>query len=192
MKALIFLHFLFILISCGQTAQKSKLPMTSNHPPTFDRAHSNAKLLMNDSFFFDVIEETAPFGSDDGSDAYASFSDWRKNHPSESPLNFLKQQINEWGYPKFDIEETELEKLKSYLKDDEMNIQFMKGIDQAIVATAFGQLYLEGTVDNDIKELAKKSIYRELLPEILKLWGDYARLREINLNKLLGVLNKVK
>src|SRR5215203_2123336 len=166
--------------------------MTSDHPATFNKAHSNAKLLMNDGFFFDVIEETAPFGSDDGSGAYASFNDWRKNHPSESPVNFLKQQINEWDYPKFDIEQTELEKLKPYLKDDEMNIQFMTGIDQAIVATAFGQLYLEGTVDNDIKELAKKSIHRELLPEILKPWGDYASIREINLNKLLVVLNKVK
>lgn len=29
---------------------------------------------MNDAFFFSPIEETAPFGSDDGADAYAGFA----------------------------------------------------------------------------------------------------------------------
>jgi uncharacterized protein YfeS len=202
LKALIILYLLAVLTSCDQspdssnkkednTTQKSE-PMDSNHSPSFDKAHPNAKLLMNDSFFFNVIEETAPFGSDDGSDTYAGFSDWRKNHTSDNPVIFLNQQINYWGYAKFDIEETDIEKLKPYLKSDEMNIQYMKGIDQAIVAIAFGQLYLEGNIDSEIKELAKKSIKRELLPEILKLWGDYANTRQTNLNKLLTVLNQLQ
>jgi uncharacterized protein YfeS len=166
--------------------------MGSDHSPTFDKAHPNAKQLMTDSFFFDIIEESAPFGSDDGSDTFAGFNDWRKNHPTESPVLFLEQQLNDWNYPGFDIEETNFENLESYLKEDEMSIHYMTGIDQAVVAIAFGQLYLEGTINNDIKELAKKSIKRELLPEISKSWGHYGSTRQANLNKLLAVLNEVK
>ena len=147
---------------------------------------------MSDSFFFDVTEESAPFGSDDGADTYAGFNDWRKDHPRDSPVVFLEQQISYWGYPRFDIEETSFEKLRSYLKDDEMNIHYMTGIDQAIVAIAFGQLYLEGTINNDIKALAKKSLERELLPEVLRSWGHYGSTRQANLDKLLTVLNEVK
>jgi uncharacterized protein YfeS len=203
MKFLLIPYLLFVMASCDQTRHnlntakvdttKKKIEtMSSKDSPTFDNAHPNAKVLMNDDFFFSVIEETAPFGSDDGSDTYAGFRDWRKNHGSENPTTFLKEQIDYWGYPKFDIEETQLEKLKPYLKQDEMNIQYMKGIDQAIVAIAFGQLYLEGTIDNEIKELAKTSMNRELIPDILKLWGSYENTRRTNLNKLLSVLNQVK
>jgi|GEM_PF-3235487 len=60
------------------------------------------------------------------------------------------------------------EKLKPYLEESFTGMRLMRGIDAAIVATAFGQLYLEGTIGSDIKELAKLSIERELLPEVLK------------------------
>lgn len=40
----------------------------------FENAHPWAKRFMNDAFFFSPIEETAPFGSDDGADAYAGFA----------------------------------------------------------------------------------------------------------------------
>lgn len=166
--------------------------MESSHSPTLEGAHPDAKKLMTDSFFFNVIEETAPFGSDDGSGTYASFHIWRKDHPFESLTTFLEYHLNDWGYPKFDINETDFEKLKTYLKQDEMNIRYMTGIDQAIVATAFGQLYLEGKIDNDIKELAVISINRELLPGILRLWRDYENTRKENLNKLLVVLKQIK
>lgn len=124
---------------------------------------------MNEEFYFSSTDETAPFGNDDGADTYASFKDWRQTHRSNSPKEFLLEQIDIWGYPKFDIYETDIEKLKPYLIADQINNQYMTGIDQSIVAIAFGQLYLEGTIDKDFKMLAKTSINRELLPKILSL-----------------------
>jgi uncharacterized protein YfeS len=32
---------------------------------------------MNEEFYWSPIEETAPFGNDDGADIYAGFKDWR-------------------------------------------------------------------------------------------------------------------
>ena len=60
--------------------------MTSDYSPQYEYAHPIAKQLMKDDFFFDVIEETAPFGSDDGADTYAAFKDWRKTNASESTV----------------------------------------------------------------------------------------------------------
>lgn len=147
---------------------------------------------MNEDFYYSQIDETGPFGSDNGSDTYASFEDWRQTHKAESPKTFLSEQIEYFGYPTFDINETHLEKLKPYLKHTELAIRFMSGIDAAIVAIAFGQLYLEGTVDKEIKETAKIAIKRELIPELLALWCETYKLeRETKLDKMLAVLNQV-
>ena len=68
----------------------------------------------------------------------------------------------------------------------------MTGIDAAIVAIAFGQLYLEGTIDKDFKELTKTAIKRELIPELLNLWPqEYKPVREKELKKMLAVIDQV-
>ena len=204
MKSLILIYSLFIFTACGNTKDNSQRAQAdlkvdtvhqlnndmSDYSPTLENAHPNAKRLMNEEFYFSPIDETAPFGSDDGADTYAGFKDWRQSHKNVSPKEFLLEQIDYWGYPKFDIYETDLEKLRPYLKADEMHIQYMTGIDQAIVAIAFGQLYLEGQIDKDFKELAKTTINRQLIPKILGLWGDaYKKEREEKLRKMLAVLD---
>lgn len=206
MKPLILSYLLLTLTSCGPTEDKTQKVVSSNkeyttqkptskmsdYSPTFDKAHSNAKRLMNDEFYWSPIEETAPFGSDDGADTYASFKDWRETHKNENPKEFLMEQINYWGYPTFDLSETNLEKLQPYLKQSELGGRFMSGIDAAIVAIAFGQLYLEGTIDRDFKEMAKTAIKRQLIPEILNQWGDVYKIeRKTQLKKMLEVINQV-
>ena len=206
MRSQIFGYLLLSLTSCGQTKDDSqkvssilkvdtakvRTKKMSDYSPTIEKAHPNAKRLMNEEFYWSPIEETAPFGSDDGADTYAAFAEWRVTHKTENPKVFLKEQIDYWGYPTFDLNEINLDKLKPYLKQSELGSQFMSGIDAAIVSIAFGQLYLEGTVDKDFKELAKTSIKRQLIPEMLNLWGDtYRTTRQTQLNKMLAVLSKV-
>ena len=194
------------LTACGQTQDKSQKVSSnttvdttykptksmSDYSPTIEKAHPTAKRLMNEEFYWSPNEETAPFGSDDGADTYAGFVEWRQTHKTESPKEFLMEQMNYWGYPTFDLNETNFDKLKPYLKQNNLGTRFMSGIDAAIVSIAFGQIYLEGTVDKDFKELAKNSIKRQLIPEMLNLWGDtYKTTRETQLNKILSVLNQV-
>ena len=77
-----------------------------------------------------------------------------------------------------------------YLATDEMHIQYITGIDQAIVAIAFGQLYLDGTIDKDFTLLARATIKKELLAGILGLWGETYKLeRQTKLKKILAILN---
>ena len=202
-----FIAFLLLTLNaCGQTQDKSQ-KVTSNstvdtthkptksmsdYSPTIDKAHPNAKRLMKEEFYWSPIEETAPFGSDDGADTYAGFADWRQTYKTDNPKEFLMEQIESWAYPTFDFNETNFEKLKPYLKQSDLGTRFMSGIDAAIAAIAFGQLYLEGTVDKDFKELAKTSIKRQLIPEMLNLWGDtYKETRELQLKKMLAVLDQL-
>ncbi len=162
----------------------------SDYSPIFDKAHPNAKRLMKEDFYFSTIDETAPFGNDDGADTYAGFKDWRRTHKNEDPKEYLLEQLDSWGYPKFDIYETDIKKLTQYLKQNSLGSRYMSGVDAAIIAIAFGQLYLEGRVDKDFNELAKIAIRRQLNPELLVLWGDpYKIEREIKLQKMLAILN---
>ncbi len=203
MRLQFFAYLIFGLTACGQpnsnsqkgagnpqgdTAQK-QLKTMSDYSPIFENAHSKAKALMNEDFYFSPIDETAPFGNDDGADTYAGFKDWRQTHAAENPKVFLYEQISYWGYPEFDIFETDIQKLTPYLKQSDLGSRYMSGIDAAIIAIAFGQLYLEGKVDNDFNELAKTSIRRQLLPELLALWGEtYKVEREAKLKKMLTAL----
>lgn len=195
-----------MLMACGQpkgtnqrvednaveeTIQKQTNTM-SDYSPVIEKAHANAKRLMKEDFYWSPIEETAPFGSDDGADTYAGFAEWRQTHKVNSPKEFLVEQIAYWGYPVFDFYELDIEKLKPYLKQSDLGSRFMVGIDAAIVAIAFGQLYLEGTVDKEFSEIGKNAIKRQLIPELLNLWGEeYKPVRKDQLSKMLTVLNQV-
>lgn len=191
MRPQILAYLLFTLTACGQTKDNSQKETKnmSDYSPTFDKAHPKAKPLMKEDFYFSPIDETGPFGNDDGADTYAGFKDWRQTHTNENPKVFLLEQIDYWGYPKFDIHETDIKKLTLYLKQSDLGSRYMSGIDAAIIAIAFGQLYLEGTVDKDFNELAKTAIRRQLIPELLALWGDTYKIeREIKLKKMFAVL----
>jgi uncharacterized protein YfeS len=159
--------------------------------PTLAKAHPNAKSLLREPFYFNTTDETAPFGNHDGADGYLAFNDWRHTHKGNDPKEFLFEQLDDLNYPKFDINETEITKLTPYLQQHEFGNRLISGTDAVIVAIAFGQLYLEGTIDSSFKEIAKTSIRRQLLPELLAMWGDpYKTERAAELNKMLVVLNK--
>jgi uncharacterized protein YfeS len=69
----------------------------------------------------------------------------------------------------------------------------MSGIDAAIIAIAFGPLYIEGTINKQFNKTVKIAIKRELIPEILSLWEEpYSLKRAAQLTKMLSVLNQVK
>lgn len=164
----------------------------SNYGPAFKQAHPRAQQLMDEDFFYSPIEESGPFGSDDGADTFAGFARWRTSNSFTDPLAYLQQQLNEWGYPPFDLQDSDPEHIRRYMEQHEMGVTFLVGMDAAIVAVAFGQLYLEGTVDESLNALGKISLNRQLHPEMLLLWDEvYQPVRSEQLGKMLSVLNRV-
>ena len=66
------------------------------------------------------------------------------------------------------------------------------GQDNAIVAIGFGQFVLEGKIDDDIRDLTRKAIKRELTKDLLNQFReDYRETRKGQLEKMLGVVDKM-
>ena len=82
---------------------------------TYKNAHPNAKVLMSEDFYWSAIEETAPFGNDDGFDAAYGFRNWRHSNKAAKPRVYLDEVIASWGYPYFDYREMDSIKIKAYI-----------------------------------------------------------------------------
>lgn len=81
-----------------------------------ENAHPKAKELLTEDFYWSPIEESAPFGSDDGSDAFYGFREWRNKNKTESPIEYLKELLSEWGFPPFDWYTLDTIKINEYIK----------------------------------------------------------------------------
>lgn len=102
----------FLFTACGNAHRNKPMEHFELTPET---AHPNAKALMKEEFYWSPIEETAPFGSDDGSDAFYGFREWRLSNPATSPVTFLIELIKGWQYPPFDLNEMDTAKINQYL-----------------------------------------------------------------------------
>lgn len=124
MKFLIFSTFLtsvlFIASSKGQennnpSAVTQQKNIMDNFQYSFKSAHPKAQALMTDEFYWNPIEETSPFGSDDGSDAAYGFKQWRLSNKTSSPVNYLNDLLARWQYPFFDYNEMDSTKINEYI-----------------------------------------------------------------------------
>lgn len=201
------LYLLFILPSCNQVSEKT-LPVVApktqeavvKHKkqvaiitPVPEKMHPLARKFMQEKFYFNLTNQTSPFGNSDGLEAYSGFHDWRLTHKDDEAGDFINDAVNNTGYPKFDLNDTGFDKLKKYIDAREFGSRFISGIDAAIIATSFGQLYLEGTIDKSLLETSRISIKRQLLPELLAFWGEpYQAERKAMLDKMLTTLDHVQ
>ncbi|MEI9943021.1 MAG: hypothetical protein WDN26_02260 [Chitinophagaceae bacterium] len=82
---------------------------------------------MEEDFYWSPIEETGPFGSDDGWEATYGFREWRLSNRSANPMIYLKKLIADWNYPPFDWNEMDTTKIKDFIVsrtlNDEASIQ---------------------------------------------------------------------
>ena len=157
-------------------------------------ANPAAQHLMKEDFYWSPIEETGPFGSDDGSDAAYGFRDWRTSHPTSTPMSYLKDLIARWDYPYIALDEMDTVAVSKYLKasSQNMGIRFLVGIDNAIIGTGYAQFVLEGKIDSSLKALSEIAIKRELMEILLTHFGmDYRDRRKSILKKMLSVVEKM-
>ena len=111
-----------LFISCSN-GQAGKNPATkAQHPEAMDNfefsfktAHPKAQTLMADEFYWSPYEESAPFGSDAGSDAAYGFRKWRLFNKTSSPVNYLTELIDGWQFPFFDYNEMDTTIIKEYI-----------------------------------------------------------------------------
>jgi uncharacterized protein YfeS len=138
-----------------------------NEPET---AHPRARELMPEPLLWDCVDEEAPFGSDEGHDAYYEFREWRSTHPDGRLVNCLA-----W------IMEDELESYTLALAEDaqvEADLESPEDafladsydvftLDATVIATGLGQLLDEGRIDADAKPFLHVALARQLHPKVI-------------------------
>jgi len=154
----------------------------SNWNPDYKNAHPKAKELMKDEFLWNPIDENSPFGNDDGADAVYKFKEWRQHNKKTNTVNFIEKLLIDWNYKTYNFQQADTIEIEKYLKSSDIGVRMFIGIDDAIIATGFGQLILEGKIDKELKELTLIAIERQLMPFSLNLLDK--SLREERADKL--------
>ena len=151
----------------------------------YENAHHKARELFKEEFYWSPIEETSPFGSDDGADAFHQFQEWRETNKTASPFIFIEMLLDTWGYSKrpapHDAEVAEYLVERSVL-----------GTNNVIIAVGFGQFVLEGKIDKDLLARTVKSVEQECKPSRLSVFAeDYQGKRLEQLTILRQALDKM-
>jgi uncharacterized protein YfeS len=115
--------------SAKNTPDNNKLP-GYGYEFSYRTASPQAQKLMKEDFFWSSIVESAPFGSDAGSDAAYGFYGWRFSNKNIDPLVYLGELRASWHYPYFDWNEMDTGKIKTYMlrdfEPDEMTLNSLK------------------------------------------------------------------
>lgn len=136
--------------------------------------HPRAEQLMQDPMFWDCVNELAPFGSDEGADAYVEYRNWRSENPDANLVDCVSWILGgkHAAYNESLIqEETIKDSDKSAL---EFGYSDAFTLDGTIIATVLGQLVDEGHIDAEAKPFADVAIRRQRHPLNLARFADSA------------------
>lgn len=141
----------------------------SDHDPFNEPeiASARARELMPEEYFWDCADESAPFGSDEGFDAYYEWRDWREAHPTGNLSDCLS-----WILEGREAEYNELLCSDAQIQRDLDNPEeaFLSEsydiftLDTTIIASGLGQLLDEGRIDAEAKSLLLVAVHRQLNP----------------------------
>ncbi|MEM7478622.1 MAG: molybdate metabolism regulator [Planctomycetota bacterium] len=143
----------------------------SDHDPFNepDLAHPRSRELMRKGFFWDCVNELAPFGSDGGSDAYYEWRHWRSENPNSPPSAciawIMNGQLSGYNDKLCSDEQISADLANpddAYLADH----YDMFTLDATVIASALGQLLDEGKIDPDAKQYARVAVKHQLHPDV--------------------------
>jgi uncharacterized protein YfeS len=143
----------------------------SDHDPFNEplRAHAKARELMPEEFFWDCGDEDAPFGSDEGWDAYYEWRNWRSDNPDSELKECIAwivsgrlDDYNESLYSDAQIERDIESPEDAFMAEGFDTFT----LDTTIIATGLGQLIDEGKIDSSVKPYLLIAVSRQLHPKI--------------------------
>ncbi|MDY3555224.1 hypothetical protein R5W24_004363 [Gemmata sp. JC717] len=139
-----------------------------NEPET---AHPRARELMTEAFFWDCADEEAPFGSDEGHDAYYEFRRWRRRNKQKPLTNCLAWIMRGVDLMSYNDDLCSDEAVAQAL--EKPGEAFLAGaydmftLDATVIATCLGQLLDEGRIDAAAKPYVRVAIRRQLHPRVV-------------------------
>jgi uncharacterized protein YfeS len=143
------------------SADEPPFPGDSDWTLCPELAHPKARALFREQFFWDGIDDHAPWGSDEGSDALAALGKAHVPRTTLPSTAFIFDYVgSKWSidFPDSVSTETNLE-------------EFSVGHIE-VIAIALGMYLLHGFVPRDVKLLGAEAIERELQTCCLSLFGE--------------------
>lgn len=129
-----------------------------------ERGHPRALQIIPDEFFWDCTDELGPFGSDEGDTALFEYRNWRKENP-DRPLSeclvWTIEAVGEIDVAEYSDAIFEESVVAAQIEDPDFDDQqFIYTTDISVVATGFGQLADEGTIDPAAKVYVGRALKR--------------------------------
>ncbi|WP_413862327.1 hypothetical protein [Methanobrevibacter sp. UBA417] len=140
-------------------------------------------------FFWDCVDQLAPFGSDEGYMAFVELCDWREDNPNAPLIECFNWILNSWDLNLEDYNEEILEdsNITKIIKDKSFDEDLIM-LDVTIIATAFGQLILEGKIDADVKNIVQLAVLRQMNHLVLDEFLGYNEEWKYDRYKYLQIL----
>lgn len=167
-----------------------------NHDLFFDEIpHPRAVKLADYEFFWNYLDELAPFGTEEAYLAFCELCDWLIDNPDTPIMECFIWILESWDIKidDFDDRIIEDENIQKIIYDLDFYDELMM-LDFSIISTGFGQLILEGKIDSDVKNIIQLSILRQMnsrvLDEFLGNNEQWKYERYLYLQKLLEILEK--
>ncbi len=140
-------------------------------------AHERAIELIPEDFFWNPLDELAPFGSDEGDIALLEFRVWKREYPMSPVYECLTWIIESVGQMKVtEYNDSILDRglLRAQVEDVQFDDQqFIYTLDTTLIATGFGQLVDEGVIDEVNKPIIQRALERQQIwAEQFEFW-DY-------------------
>lgn len=157
--------------------------------------HQRAIEIADYEFFWNTLDELAPFGSEESYLAFSELCDWLIDNPNTPIIECFKWILDSWGIKIEDFNDSiiENENILKIIYDLDFNDDLMM-LDYTIISTGFGQLILEGKIDLDVKNIIQLSILRQMNSYVLDAFlgdnTDWKYERYMYLQKLLDILEE--
>ena len=155
--------------------------------------NDRAVKLVDYKFFWDTSDELSPFGCEEGYIAFCEISDWLNENPNTPIIECFEWILESWDLePKdFNDDVIESENILKIIQDMDFYEELMS-LDYTIIATGFGQLILQGKIDEDVKNIIQLSILRQMNSHVLDAFlgtNEQCKYeRYLYLQKLLEIL----
>ena len=146
------------------------------------RRHPRAKELLPHEEFFNVESDLAPFGSDEGWEAYQEWREWRAQNPHANLIEciswILKGRVD--LYTERLLAHDRIAKVAADCWAEEPGLEGWDAftLDATIMATALGQLLDEGRIHPEAKPFARVAVERQSHSKILAGFGEHAAERQ--------------
>ena len=190
------IFFIIVLISFGvlmDSVERGYDYLEDNTLFYGEIPHRRAVEIADYEFFWDNLNELAPFGSEEGYIAFTELAQWMRNNPQVPMIEYVKWVLECWDikFEDFDDSIIEPESICKIINDLDFDEELMM-LDVTIIGSGFGQLVLKGRIDENIKNVIHLSLLRQMNSYVLDAFlgaeEEMKYERYLYLQKLLEIL----